>query len=1377
MKECRSKTTCPVEGCKSQHHRLLHGAPRIFPGEDKSSATVAIGTATIRGSRPPTLLCIVPVTLKSDSGETMDTYALIDNGAEATLITTKAARQLKLSGPVDHLRLSSIHGQDPILKTQDVAFSIASRDQSKTFKVSNAIALKKLVLSDRRINWPALKREWGHISDIDLPAINSELVTVLLGRDTRGVHDIYETRRSEDESAPEAVLTPFGWCVTGPIPTRVLHTLPSSPSIHQLHPSVSSFELLTDSLERFWTTESFGVIPGTKVHMSPEEKKGLAILEATIRHNGERYEVGLMWKSKDVKLPDNRSDAMRQFLALERRFQRNPEYAEKYHKAISEYISLGHARKLNEDESAAPGRIWYLPHHGVTSPSKPGKVRVVFNCSARYQGTALNDVLLTGPDLLTSSNGVLMRFRLRPIAVMADIEKMYHQVRVIDEDQSVLRFLYRPPGSSSKIVTYVMTVHVFGSAASPTTCIYALHRTAEDMRTVYPHVADLVKNNVYVDNLLYSTETEEEAIRDSKDFKSLCRHGGFNVVQWMSTSRKLLTTIDPSELAQPIKNLEHDPLPVERVLGMLLDCQADEFIYRVSIQSVYTMREVLQAISSIYDPLGLISAVILQARILLRECWRLKCSWDQPLPSSIADSWQQWSLNLNSLSQLRIPRCLRRTSKPSWQEIHSFSDASEQGFGACIYLRSVYGPEDVEVRLIIAKSRVAPLRQLSIPRLELQGALMSSRLTETVRVELNWKGAVFYWCDSQTTLQWIHSSSCRFHAFVAHRVTEIIDHSHPRQWRHIPGPLNPADDASRGISPTELSSDHRWFQGPDFLRSPPEAWPSVVTFPEPESDDPEVSTTSWIGTVTPEQPHPLTDLARRSSSLPRFKRTVAWMLRLKGKFSLPPDAPPLPRWLTAPEIRAAFNLSIRLDQQQHFPREIATLKAGKLLPPESPLYELSPYFDDSGILRVSGRLEHAPIDEDTKHPIILNHQSHLARLVIIDTHAVLSHSSVERTISQLRVQFYILRVRKVVRSIVGHCFDCKRRNAKPAPPIMAPLPANRLKPFNPPFTCTGVDYFGPLEVVMFRRTVKRYGALFTCMTTRAVHLEIAHSLDTDSFLIAFWRFANRRGCPATVYSDNGTNLTAGERVLRESIARLDSEKIANETSSKGIDWHFSPPASPHFGGAWERLVRSAKTALRIVLKNRTVNDEVLHSAMVGVEALLNDRPLTHVSVDPRDLEALTPNHFLLGRSNPNRPPDVILPTETLSAKSWRTAQVIITQFWHRWLREYIPELIERRIWLKPRRNLTAGDIVLIVDPATRRGEWPIGRVLESHVGPDGVVRSASIQTANGITVRPTVKLCLLESEPSEKVFEENRAGYVADDAPLDASDTSSTPAP
>jgi hypothetical protein len=819
MKDCSSKLICGVDGCKARHHQLLHGAPRMFNGEAKATTTVAIGTATVKGPRPPTLLCIVPVTLKSGSGKSLDTYALIDNGAEATLITKKAAKQLGLSGPVDHMRLSSIHGQDPVVKTEEVDFSILPRNQSKSFKVTNALAIKKLMLSERKINWPVAKREWEHIADIDLPAINSDLVTILLGRDTRGVHDTYETRRSEDGTAPEAVLTPFGWCIAGPIPNRVLDTHRTDISIHHVHPAVSSFE---------------------------------------------------------------------------------------------------------------------------------------------------------------------------PVA-----------------------------------------------GASPTNCTHAFHRTAEDMRSADPHVADLVKRTV--DNLLHSTETKDEAIRDARDFKTLCRHGGFNVVQGMSTARKLLATIDPSELAQPIKNLEHDPLPTEHVFGMLRDSQTDEFISKVSVNDVNPMRDVLQSISSIYDPIRLISVVILQARVILRERWRVKCTWDQPLLYAIRESWNQWSSNLVSPSQLRIPRCLRRPQKPILQEIHSFSDASEQGFVVCIHPYSVYEPDDIKIRFIIDKSRVAPLRQLSILRLKLQGALMASRLTDTIRTELNWKGAIPFWCDSQTTLQWIHSSSCRFHTFVPHRVTEITDQFHPRQCRHVPGPLNPVDDASRGISQTDLSSD--------------------------------------------------------------------------------------------------------------------------------------------------------------------------------------------------------------------------------------------------------------------------------------------------------------------------------------------------QTASKGIDWKFSPPAAPHFGGVWERIVRSAKIALRTVLRNRTVKDEVLLSALGRVEALLNDRPFIHVSVDPRDLEALTPNHFLLERANPTRPPDVIRSTDTLSPESWRLAQLIVTQFWHRCLREYIPDLIERRIWLKPRRNLNPGDIVLVVDPATRRGDWPIGHVPQVHPGSDGVVISASVKTAHGITNRPSVKLCLLEADSSEDVSTGNRAGYVADDAPFDPGPSTSTPAP
>jgi len=273
-----------------------------------------------------------------------------------------------------------------------------------------------------------------------------------------------------------------------------------------------------------------------------------------------------------------------------------------------------------------------------------------------------------------------------------------------------------------------------------------------------------------------------------------------------------------------------------------------------------------------------------------------------------------------------------------------------------------------------------------------------------------------------------------------------------------------------------------------------------------------------------------------------------------------------------------------------------------------------------------------------KHPIILHWSSSLARLVILEAHEQALHGSVERTIHEIRRQYYILRIRSAVRRVIGKCVQCKRLRAEPDIPLMAPLPAIRLQSHRPPFAVTGIDYFGPFQVVILRRTVKRYGVMFTCLTTRAVHIEVAATLDTSSFLMAFWRFADRRGLPAIVFSDNGTNLTSGERELNEGIARWNQQHITDQLARRHVEWRFSPPSAPHFGGTWERLIKSAKSALRIVLNNRSVSDEVLNTAMVGVESLLNGRPLKHVSVDPTDPIALTPNHFLLGRANANLPP-------------------------------------------------------------------------------------------------------------------------------------------
>lgn len=349
---------------------------------------------------------------------------------------------------------------------------------------------------------------------------------------------------------------------------------------------------------------------------------------------------------------------------------------------------------------------------------------------------------------------------------------------------------------------------------------------------------------------------------------------------------------------------------------------------------------------------------------------------------------------------------------------------------------------------------------------------------------------------------------------------------------------------------------------------------------------------------------------------------------------------------------------------------------------------------------------------------------------------------------------------------------------------MGPLPASRIKTHLPPFTNVRIDFFGPLYVVLLRRSFKRYGVMFTCLDCRAVHLELADSLDMDSFINAFSRFVDRRGLPQLCYSDNGTNLVSGEQEINRALSRWNNEELVKkieQLKNHPVEWRFSPPVAPHFGGSWERLIKSAKSALRGILNERSVTEDVLLTALVGAEALLNSRPLTHVSVDPDDLEALTPNHFLLLRAHPGCHLDSSSNSKPSSRKRYQQAQEMITHFWNRWLREYIPNLIERRKWLRHRRNIAVNDLVLVVTPNSPRGTWPIGRVTAVTTGPDGVVRSADVKVVRSSPSRKKLpdgspdpkitthyysrsvhKLCLLEEHQPDVSEVGNRAGNERD---------------
>ncbi|KAJ8353330.1 hypothetical protein SKAU_G00208970 [Synaphobranchus kaupii] len=328
----------------------------------------------------------------------------------------------------------------------------------------------------------------------------------------------------------------------------------------------------------------------------------------------------------------------------------------------------------------------------------------------------------------------------------------------------------------------------------------------------------------------------------------------------------------------------------------------------------------------------------------------------------------------------------------------------------------------------------------------------------------------------------------------------------------------------------------------------------------------------------------------------------------------------------------------------------------------------------------------------------------------------------------------------------------KRISGKVGEQKMAHLPEDRLLPDKPPFTNTGVDYFGPFDVKWGRSTGKRYGVLFTCLTLRAVHIEVADSLDTDSCINAIRRFVCRRGQVTIMRSDNGTNFVGAKRELREAIQHLDNDKIERALQPKGIRWIFNSPAASHQGGVWERQIRTVRRILSSLMKEQAVNDDSIQTIMCEVESIINGRPLTSISDDANDLEPLTPNNLLLLKSQPSMPPGIFSKDDTYTRKRWKQVQYLADLFWTRWTREYLPLLQERQKWSRSRRNLAAGDVVLLVDSSSPRNSWLMGRVVETLPDSSGAVRRAKVKTKTSILERPVNKLCLLEEAMSgEKV--------------------------
>ncbi|XP_028159127.1 uncharacterized protein LOC114351958 [Ostrinia furnacalis] len=794
---------------------------------------------------------------------------------------------------------------------------------------------------------------------------------------------------------------------------------------------------------------------------------------------------------------------------------------------------------------------------------------------------------------------------------------------------------------------------------------------------------------------------------------------------------------------------------------------------------------------SVFDVFGFLSPFTIQGKIMLQETWRTGVDWDDVIPDNIFYKWLEWLALLQTIKNIRIPRwyqaripateaepimpgardsqgasrpaecyeaatvnatnCAMGTYKASQLfkdrstninvtatkpmhyknlELHVFSDASTKAMCAVAYWRWIdVDTNEICVSFIASKCRVAPVNFVTVPRLELQAALLACRLADTISKEhrLEVKRRVF-WCDSTTVLHWICNNARNYKTFVANRLGEIDELSRMEEWRYIPTKLNVADCATREVyDKTVFEND--WFRGPRFLYADETCWPKHLMKPANQSDLEQINIVQDLPAIY----LPVPDSGRFSSWL-RLVRSTTAVLKFINKC----------RKINEPDsllMERAEQLLLKGAQMDSFPIELAAIKNSKYLDKSSKLLTLSPELDTYGILRVGGRINAATgVSSEMKSPVILDGRHHMSRLIIQHYHVKAAHGIQETVVNNLKQKYWIIKLRPSVKYVTSRCMLCRLKRAKPEIPRMGDLPAARVAHHQRPFTHCGVDLFGPMEVTVGRRREKRYGVLFTCLTVRAVHLEIVPSLTSDSLIMALRRMAARRGWPQQLYSDNGTNLRGADTELKKSIQELDSEVLKNEAVNNGALWTFIPPASPHWGGAWERLIRSVKTSLKVVLKERAPREEVLSTLFAEVENIVNSRPLSHVSVEPGSDESLTPNHFLLGSSSVMPTLGVFDHSDLYLRKQWRKAQLLADMFWKRWVREVLPELLPRKKWTQEQKPLQVGDLVLIVDSDAPRSVWQRGIIQSVSPGRDGRVRLVEVKTKAGIFKRSAARV-------------------------------------
>ncbi|KAI5755226.1 hypothetical protein M8J77_015196 [Diaphorina citri] len=1142
-----------------------------------------------------------------------------------------------------------------------------------------------------------------------------------------------------EPNCPIGVRTKLGIVVMGTAPTYC----DDSDSTNQTFCTLSE-QSLDSMVHKLWEIEQIPELAASPYN--EEEVVCEELYKNTVsRDFSGRFTVALPFKESPNVLGDSYMNAKKRLLSLEKKLEKSPEFRQGYNQVLQDFLDSGHMSPSDNISGV------FIPHHAVIKESSTTPIRPVFDGScATTSAKSLNDVLFSGPNIYSDLFIILINFRLFKIGISADIRKMFRQILVRSEDRKFQKILWRFNPQDS-ISSYTLNTVTFGLKPSPWLALRTVKQLAIEEANKYPLASHVVNRDIYMDDLATSLSDEDEAQTLYSQLNAFFRSGGFELVKWSSSSTSLLSIIPEADKLH--KPLEWEDGGFQKILGMQWEPKDDFFSFRIegnTSDTPCTKRSILSFAAKIWDILGFLCPVIIKIKILLQQLWSQNIGWDDIPPHHIVKTWNEFRLQLQSLSLLSIPRHLGVLNNNVPVTLVGFSDASEKAYACVIYCRVILPNDDVIVRFICAKSKVAPLKTISIPRLELCGALLLSRLMlltiNTFQSRCNIHD-IYCFSDSTVALNWIQKCPSRLNTFVANRVTKIQQNIDKKHWFHCLGSDNPADLATRGLTPAELMNEHCiWFTGPSWLSLDISKW--------------NYNPVEIMNSVPEEKKVVLVSVENKpecsySYFSPIFQRFSSW-LKLLNMFVyvlrfiklLPTGAV-----ITHSDLKKAEHFILKIIQQFHFSHVFSSIHKGELAPPN--LRKLNPFIQD-GLIRVGGRLVHSNLEYEQKHPILLPQKEHVTTLLVEHYHKHNLHTGSTLLFALLRNNYWILGARNLVRKVVRACNVCFRCKPESQEPFMGNLPDYRVQPAVKAFIHTGLDMGGPFHITLSRhrgvKSQKAYLCLFICMSTKALHLELVSDMTTSAFMAALKRFLARRGPVLHLYSDNGTNFIGAKNQLDELYSFLSSSDyrvtMQDELNKHQISWKFSVPSCPHMSGIWESGIKSVKSHLYKIIGNQILSYEELTTVLTQIECLLNSRPLCQLSTDDSsEPVALTPSHFLTYQPLAHLPSRDVLSEPANRLTRYELLDQMVQTFWKRWSSEYLSTLQVRNKWDKQNNTISVGTVVLIKqDSFISPLQWLLGKVTKIFPGSDGVIRVAEVKTKHGIFKRPVVKVCPLPTQ-------------------------------